>query len=154
MSARVFTPENRLASALSSLEAPTLSELANDAEARLARLEGAIRLYVHEKLREIAEYAAKPEEELFAECRSLANHALEVAEVASAGGLAAIGEVARGIKAMVDSLITGGVWHTDALRLHISVITVLNQQVGEGEPDDELVLSRLRNMRRALGVAE
>jgi hypothetical protein len=47
-----------------------------------------------------------------------------------------------------------GVWHSDALRLHIDAIALLNQRIGAAPAEDDVVLSRLRNMRRAIGVSE
>jgi hypothetical protein len=154
MSARVFTPENRLAKVLASLEGKTEAELVGAAEARVARLEAVIRDYVKEKLARLLDYARIGEEALFAECRDLGAQANDIAEVASAAGLTAIGEVARGIGAMVDSLIRRGVWHTDALRLHLDALVLLNQRSGANDADDAIMLERLRGMRSAIGVLE
>lgn len=152
--ARIFTPENRLAKALSSLDGATAEELVLNASARVAKLEVAIRAYVSEQLLAITEFAAEGEDVLFAECRTLSELARNVAEVAGAGGLDDIGEVASGINAMVENLHSSGVWHTDALRLHLDALALLNQRVGANTGDGEFVLARLRNMRQAIGVAE
>jgi hypothetical protein len=152
--ARVFTPENRLAKILESLNGPTAGELVADAEKRIDELHDAIREYVREKLATISAYAEQGEDVLFAECRALADASLEVAEVAGAAGLEAVGEVARGISAMVDSLATSGVWHSDALKLHLSALTLVTQEGGHMSKENAVILDRLRGMRAAVGVAE
>lgn len=152
--ARIFTPENRLAKILGSLEGPTSSELIAEADNRVAALNTAIRAYVGEKLREIMDYATQGDEVLFAECQALSEASLNVAEVAGAAGLGAIGEIARGINAMIDNLVTSGVWHTDALRLHLDSLALVSRDGGGMTPENETILQRLRGMREAVGVVE
>lgn len=152
--ARIFTPENRLAKILQTLDGPTAAELVADADARVAKLSGAIRGYVDEKVGVILAFADQGEDVLFAECRTLSETALNVAEVAGAAGMEAIGEVARGITAMVDSLLTSGVWHSDALKLHLNALTLVNQTGGKMTGDNKVILARLRGMREAVGVTE
>lgn len=152
--ARIFTPENRLSKILDSIDAPTTAELLMDAECRVAQLSEAIHAYVAEKLREILAFATEGEEVLFAQCQSLSDAALKVAEVAGAAEMEAIGEVARGISAMVDSLMTSGVWHSDALRLHLDALALVNQSGGGMSEENKVILARLRGMREAIGVVE
>lgn len=152
--ARIFTPENRLAKILQTLDGPTTSELVADADARVSKLAGAIRSYVEEKLDAILAFAEQGEDVLFAECRTLSEVSLNVAEVAGAAGMEAIGEVARGITAMVDSLVTNGVWHSDALKLHLNALALVNQAGGKLTEENQVILTRLKGMREAVGVNE
>lgn len=152
--ARIFTPENRLAKILDSLDGPTAAELVMEAEGRVAQLSEAIHLYVEEKLKQILAFAEEGEEVLFAECQTLSSAALNVAEVAGAADMEAIGEVARGISAMVDGLVTSGVWHSDALKLHLDALALVNQAGGRLTDENKVILARLRGMREAVGVAE
>lgn len=152
--ARIFTPENRLANILHSADAPTGAELVAAAEGRLANLQDRIRDYVAEKHKEIVAYAALGDDILFAECGALGEAALGVAEVAGAAGLVTVGEIARGISAMVDSLFSSGVWHTDALRLHIDALALVDPHASDGAPDSDRILKRLRTMREAVGILE
>ncbi len=151
---RIFTPENRLASILHSREAPTGAELVTAAESRVDDLRGVILSYVAAKQKEIAAYAALGDDVLFAECRTLGDTALNVAEVAGAAGLEAVGEIARGISAMIDSLKTCGIWHTAALRLHINALGLIDQVSGADPAAGALVLKRLQAMREAIGIVE
>jgi hypothetical protein len=150
---RVFTPENRLAKALASFSGPSERELVASAQARIDGLKGVVQSYVAEKLQTLLTYADMREEDLFAESRELGAHARDVAEVAGAAGLSEVGEVAGGVCAMIDSLLRRGVWHTDALRLHLDALTLLNQRAAAA-PENQAVLARLRHMREAIGVLE
>jgi hypothetical protein len=152
--ARIFTPENRLAKILLTLDAPNADDLVTEAEVRVGRMSEAIRGYVASKLEEVMRYATQGEDVLFAECRTLGAAALNVAEVAGAARLETIGEIARGISAMVDNLITSGIWHTDALRLHLDTLALVNQGDGGRTPANDQILARLRNMREAVGIME
>lgn len=152
--ARIFTPENRLAKILESMDAPTAAELVMEAECRVAQLSEAIHAYVEEKLREILAFASQGEEVLFAECQTLSDAALKVAEVAGAAEMEATGEVARGISAMVDGLMTSGIWHSDALKLHLDALALVNQNGGGLTEENKVILARLRGMREAVGVLE
>lgn len=152
--ARIFTPENRLSKILETIDGPTAAELVMDAECRVAQLSEAIHAYVEEKLKEILAFASQGEEVLFAECQTLSEAALNVAEVAGAAEMEATGEVARGISAMVDSLMTSGVWHSDALKLHLDALALVNQAGGGMSEENQTILARLRGMREAVGVVE
>lgn len=152
--ARIFTPENRLASILRSLDGPTAGELIADAEGRVEQLGTAIRAYVADKLDEILGFATQGEDVLFAECRTLGDTAMNVAEVAGAAGMDALGEAARGISAMIDSLVTNGVWHSDALKLHLDALALINLSDGRMTEPNRVILARLRGMREAVGVRE
>lgn len=152
--ARIFTPENRLAKILETLDGPTAAELVAEADGRVEKLSAAIQEYVQEKLQAILSFASQGEDVLFAECRTLSDAALNVAEVAGAAGMEAVGEVARGISAMVDSLLTSGVWHSDALKLHLDALALLSQGGVRSSEESKMILARLRGMREAVGVAE
>lgn len=65
----------------------------------------------------ILSFSEADELTVFSECRTLQAAAIAVAEVAGAAGMGAIGEIARGIYAMVDSLNTTGSIHIEALQL-------------------------------------
>lgn len=151
---RIFTPENRLAKILESVEAPTGRELVAEAEACVADLRDSIVAHVADRLSEIATYAAMGDDLLFGGRRALGAAALDVAEVAGAAGLETVGEIARGISAMIDSHFTSGVWRIDALRVHLGALALVNQRAGEDLAEGALVLKHLHTMREAIGVAE
>jgi hypothetical protein len=151
-SARVFTPDNHLARLLRP-GAPTATELLADADSRLTALAGTIRIFISNKLTEILPFAEQTDDVLFAECRDIAGIAMNIAEVAGAAGLEALGDVARGIYVMIDGLVSLGVWHTDALRLHIRSLSLLSPDAGPSTAQDERrIVENLRLMREAIGL--
>jgi len=135
---------------------PTLQD--GQIDVARARAYGAIHLHLGlllplEHLQE-PPVSGQGEEVLFAECRTLSDAALNVAEVAGAAGMDALGEVARGISAMVESLTTSGVWHSDALKLHLDALALINQAGGRMTEENKVILARLRGMRATVGVTE
>ena len=150
--ARIFKPENRLAQAMGGGQ--TAADLIAAADARIAALQPAVRSYVDEHLKRILRYATASEDVLFSECRELGRDALAVAEVAGAAGLETIGEITRGINAMVQSLTARGIWHTGALRLHLSALALVSQAQNQGAGDNSVMLNQLHAMRASLGIDE
>lgn len=151
---RIIEAENRLAKILQGLGGASVNELVRDAEGKVVDLEGKIRGFVQENLKQLLAYAGKGEDVLFADARKLGGYARDIAEVAGAAGMEGIGEVARGISAMIDNLRSNGLWHTDALKLHLDSLLLLGQGPALGRDEQALVLKRLQTMRKAIGVVE
>ena len=151
---RIFTPENRLADIVGGPDDLTLAELEQRAAERVHNIGPDLRRFVAEKVAEIERIAAYPEEIIFAECLSLGAAALGICEVAAAAGLAPLGEAARGVATMVDALVTDGVWHTDALKLHIDALTMIAAQPDLEPAEVLIILARLKAMRDGIGVPE
>ena len=152
--ARIFTPPNRLAKILGGLEGRCFDDLVTASENRLGKLEGAIRGYVADQLERLLSIHAQGEVAIFSRSRELGETAMNIAEVAGAARLEATSEVARGLRAMIDSLVTVGVWHTEALSLHISSLALLNR--GDPPPvgQTQAMLQELKALRAAIGVVE
>jgi hypothetical protein len=152
--ARVFLPKNRLKHIIGGPNDMTAEMLIQGAEARLAELEPALKADVSDWVAAIERIAALEEEFLFAQCLSVSRAALSICEVAGAAGLGPLGDAARGIVSMVDALISQGVWHTDALQLHIDALSMF--AANPSLPSDEVrrVLARLQVLRDEIGVQE
>jgi len=151
--ARVFDVDNTLAKVLCNLGGEISAKLIEQAEAEVSKLHAPIRDYVREEVAAILIYVDVGEDVLFADCERIGRHALNVAEVAGAAGLTGLGEVAGGINALIENLRSAGLWHTEALRLHLRAMTLLSQDTIDAA-GERLVLERLRTMRRAIGVQE
>jgi hypothetical protein len=151
---QVFTPENRLSKVIGGLGASESRVLVSGAEDRVNLASEAVRTFVRDEVRVILSFSGKSEENLHAESHRLEDSAVRVAEVAGAVGLEAIGEVARGMVAMMASLRTTGVLHIKALELHLSSLALINQGPGGQTADVEVILTRLATMRHAIGIAE
>jgi len=154
MSARAIMPENRLARALRPAGGLDARELIAQAEARIELLRPSIRAHVQEMVGEIAPFARQDDDSLFAGRRRLGAAALSVAEVAGAAGMVSVGEIARGLSAMLNSILAKGIWHTDPLRLHIHALALAMQAGDDACPQTQLMLARLSQMRKVLDVAE
>ena len=151
---RIFTPENRLADIIGGPEDMTVDELEQRAAKLVTDIGPGLRQFVGEKVAEIEVIAQGPEEIIFAECLALGDAALAICEVAAAAELAPLGEAARGIAAMVDALVSDGVWHTDALKLHVDALAMFAAQPNLDQVEVRTILARLKAMRDGIGVPE
>ncbi len=149
----VHTPKNRLAKVLGNDEAPLAEQLIADANGKVASLAEAVRGHVRKALDHILTYVGREDEALFAASHALGAAALSVAEVAGAAGMTAIGEIARGVSALVDDGVLRGNLRADALRLHLDALALVSRD-GDGRgPDNDIVVIRLAALRKAIGVA-
>lgn len=154
MPALLFTPRNRLADVLAGPEGDLADALVAEAERRVEGLGPEIRADIDRRCALIDEIVAGGEAEAFGRSLELSDAALAICETAAAAGLEPLGDVARGVRAMIDSLIASGVWHSDALELHVQALTLLRMTPPLPLPQRQAMLTRLRDMRRAVGVVE
>jgi hypothetical protein len=152
--ATLYTPRNRLAKVVGGAGDPTLAILTARAETHVRSVTGDIRAFVLQSVSRLTALANRPEAEVVADRQAIGDLALAICEVAGAAGLASIGDVARGIRAMTDAWASPEAWHADAFRLHIDSLALLSAGTGEAETAAESVLLRLRHMRGWLGVPE
>jgi hypothetical protein len=151
---RIFAPENPLARALRSKDGPTAESLIADADSRVAALADNIRAFVAERIALIAPYADRPEDDLFAGCKDIGGPAMNIAEVAEAAGLDTVGAVARGVCVMHDGLVSLGVWHTEALRIHLRALRLVGEPDGPTGEEGRRIVDDLLALRRSLGLPE
>ncbi len=151
---KIFTPENRLSGIMGDPAGRTVRELIADADGRVSKLSDTIRQYVGEVREKILLLAHQPEDLIFAECKELATMACAICDVAAVAGLQHTGEAARGIYMMVDALLTRGVWHTDALKLHAHALALLSEEPAPSDAAVEQILFNLKAMREWVGVAD
>ncbi len=151
---KIFTPENRLADVICDPEAPTAASMVRDAEGRVWAMRDQIRAHVSQQHAILTERAKGSEAEIFADCQQIAEAARAISDVAGAADLEALGEAARGIYALINALGCKGVWHTDALRLHVNALALFNSDSPPSRGDAAQILKRLRAMREWIGVPE
>ena len=149
---KMIIPRNRLAGMVDAPKGDNARSLVDAAAEQLIVLRPSLEAYVRPRVKRLLSFMAEPDESLFAESRSLGAAALEIAEVAGAADMVTVGEIARGISAMVDSLVANGIWHSDALRVHLHALSLAASAADpSGGP---IMLDRLRAMRGALGITE
>ncbi len=151
---KIFWAENRLAKILPKVGGAAFEDLVAASEARVALLADKIREHVSAQVAQIVKIHDMGEEEMFAQCIEIGDAAMNIAETAGAAELQPVGEAARGIRAMVDSLVSSGVWHSDALALHITSLALLNGPTPPSAKETKAILKRLHDLRAAIGVAE
>ena len=152
--ARVFLPPNPLEAALGGPEDPIGASLELRAAELVRALGPGLRILVAEQIAIVERIAAASEDVLFAESHALGDAALAICEVAGPAGLGPLGEGARGIVAMVDALINQGVWHTEALRLHIAALAMFSANPGLPPREAARVLADLQGLRDGIGVLD
>ena len=151
---RVFTPENRLRHALADSKAPTAAELVAAAERNVAELRPKLRASVERRRQELLKLASGTPEQIYAECEALGAAALGICEVASACGMDAVGEAARGLYAVVGALREGAVWKPDALYAQVGALLLLLNDPPPSDEEARQILDRLKGMRAHLGVSD
>jgi hypothetical protein len=151
---RIFQPQNPLTEIIGGLEDPTTASLTRDAETRVLALRDQIRAYVVQQHAILSGYTAGPEETIFANCREIGHAARAISDVAGAADMEVIGEAARGIFALVNALACKGVWHTDALKLHVDALALFISDAPPNRCDAAQMLARLKSMRDWVGVPE
>lgn len=152
--ARIYAVRNRISEALLSKDGPTADSLVSDADRRVAHLAGRISTFVAAKVQHLSHWADLPEDALFAGSQSIEEPAMNIAEVAEAAGLDAVGSVARGLCVMVDGLTSRGIWHTDALRIHLRALAVVHARSGEPGPANRRIVEELQALRASLGFTD
>lgn len=148
----IFRPVNFLANIFKTSDAPTTDQLIADATVRVIKMEDSIRTFVAEKIAIIETFAEETDEALDAAHQVIGTSAMNIAEVAGAARMEAIGEIARGIAVMVDGKKARDVWHPEALRVHIRALKRLDTTACETSDEDDLIAENLRLMRTAIGL--
>ena len=148
--AHIFVPENRLAAILGKADDLTAAALVERAERSLEAVRLIAKGYVVTRLKLIERLAEQAESQLLAESHSMGAAALEVCEVAAAAHMPMVGEAARALYIMV-SAQKYGVWRTDALKLHIQALLLINAD-GLSTEDAQSLLERLEAVRERVGV--
>lgn len=151
--ARVFTPENRLAEVLQTTRGIAANELIADAEKRVADQDASIRAYVFERVKSILSMVDGEDSMTGGRTAEIGARAMQIAEVAGAAGLGSLGEVARGISAMVEAAGPEGSPRPEALALHLDALRLLDRNGGHVEGEEQMLV-RLRALRTAVGVAD
>lgn len=148
----IFSAPNRLAKVIGGPDAQTQEQLIERAQANVTALGDTFRTYIREQVAVLLQFASQTEDILFAEAKKLGDASLGIAEIAGAANMEAIGEVARGVSAMIAGLATG-VWHSDALLVHLRSLALVSQE-GPPTQQDVVILERLAIMRQRIGVVE
>ncbi|HEY3696718.1 hypothetical protein [Phenylobacterium sp.] len=149
---RVFTPPNRLAKVLIETGGRTADEAAATAGAHIEELGPSLRRAVDIQVLRLIELHRTGEPALSWRAPELSDAAMQLAEIAGAAGRSDLGEVARGVLAMIGHQ-TGGP-RADVIDLHLSALALLHGGSGAAGQASDVILRRLQDLRAAIGVSE
>lgn len=152
--AQIIYPYNRLSGAVDVLEGESPQKLVSDAGQLVIALRPKIRAYVAVKVAKLSRFATESDEVILAEGRAIGAIAMAIAEVAGAGGMETIGEIARGTSAVVGGLLQKGGWNSTAVRIHLQSLSLASQSQSNDAAAEKLMLERLQIMRKVLGMSE
>lgn len=147
---RVYLAPNRLAKVLVETGGRTAEEAAASAEARVAELSSTLHHAVEVQVAALVTLHRAGGDALSANAADLADAAMKLAEIAGAAQRPELGEIARGMLAMLQH--PRGAAQAEALDLHLSAIALL--RAGAGPQAAKTVLKRLHDLRAALGVKD
>src|ERR1700760_4949324 len=100
---RIFTPPNRLAKVLIDVGGRTSDEIVETANVYLEELEDPLRRVVAKQIARIMALQHRGDSTLLVHAKELGDAALAIAETAAVAKMPAVGEAARGLRAMVDT---------------------------------------------------
>lgn len=146
-----FVPRNRLASILTGPGGKPFAEHVECAREAVQEITPALVGSIEGDVRTLIRLCRQEEAELFGHCREIGWLALKVVETARLGGRPALAEAAKGVWEMIDALSMRGVWHTEALRLHVDALNALTPAAANGEAGQAMADALLR-LRERLGA--
>lgn len=148
----VFVPSNSLGRILGAPDGKTFEELVAAAEANVERLQPLGLSILRDKVRELVVLCERPEDIVFGDSPEVARIAMHVAEDADQVGDADIAQTARGVCAMMDALFDDGVWHSEALEVHVQALKVLASPLPLSQSQKITIQRELFQMRQSIGV--
>ena len=146
-----FVPRNRMARILSGLDRKSFADHVAGAESALAEIAPAVAESIEGDVQTLIGLCRRDEAEIFGQCRDIGRLALTIVESARLAGRPALAEAAQGMWEMIDALSARGVWHTEALRLHVDALTALVPAAANG-PEGLAMTHELLRMRERLGA--
>jgi hypothetical protein len=151
--AKVYKVTNFASVALDGPDAPLVEHLVRDAEARVDKIRELVREEVTPHVLALLRHAETRDDRLAMASADIAAAALSTAEVAGAARMAATGEIARGLRVLIEDGQARGAFHAEAIRLHLDAL-VLVSRTGEESMEAKIVVDELHAMLRHMGLAE
>jgi predicted anti-sigma-YlaC factor YlaD len=153
-SVRIFTPVNRLKQVLNESTGKSENDLARTAERRVESLAPQMRAQVGQVLVGLRTLRSGDAARLADHAGEIADDAMLIAELAGAAGWPKVGEAARGVLAVLPALEGGGAKVSKALQVHLDALELLAAEPEPSADDADAILTRLAQMRRALGFSD
>lgn len=148
-----FIPRNRLSKILSAMNRKAFMEHVENAEREVERIAPILGESLEVDVQSLIRLCRQDEAVIFGQSREIGWLALRIVESARLARRPELAEAAKGVWEMVEALSALGVWHTDALRLHVDAMQALTS----GTPIDAeglaIIERELLKMREAIGAS-
>jgi hypothetical protein len=149
-----FVPRNRLSKILSSLNRKAFAEHVEAAEREVERIAPILSESIEGDVQALIRFCRQDEADIFAQSREIGWLALKIVESARLACRPELADAAEGVWELVEALTARGVWHTEALRIHVEALLALTADTGLDEPDRRVIAGELLRMRTAVGAKD
>lgn len=147
-----FVPHNRLSKIVSSLDRRSFAEHVARAEEEVEAVAAVLAESLNGDVQILIRMCRQDEADIFAQSREIGWLALRILETARLGRREELARAAEGVWEMIEALSERGVWHTDALRLHVEALNALTSSI-DIDDDEQIVMDQaLVRMRQAIGA--
>lgn len=147
-----FVPHNRLSKILSSIDKRSFAEHVARAEQEVEAVAAILAENLNGDVQILIRLCRQDEVEIFGQCREIGWLALRIVETARLGKREELARAAEGVWEMIEALSERGVWHTDALRLHVEALNALISPDAADQEERAAIDQALLRMRQAIGA--
>lgn len=147
-----FVPRNRLSKILTSLDRKAFSEHVENAAREVERIAPVLGQSIEGDVQALITLCRQDEADIFGQCREIGWLALKIVESARLAQRQELADAAEGVWEMIEALSTRGVWHTDALKVHVTALLALTAADGVGAEERRMIALELLKMRQAVGA--
>jgi hypothetical protein len=145
-----FVPRNRLAKILTSLDRKAFAEHVENAEKEVERIAPVLGESIEGDVQALIRLCRQDEADIFAQSREIGWLALRIVESARLARRPELADAAEGVWEMIEALSTRGVWHTEALRIHVEALLALSVPDGTDSAQRQVIARELLKMRAAV----
>lgn len=149
----VFVPRNRLAKILSGMDRKAFEAHVQNADWEVGLITPILSESIEGDVQSLIRLCRQDEAEVFGQCREIGWLALRIVESAGLARRPELAEAAKGVWEMIEALSNRGVWHTDALGLHIDALQTLTSESPNDAESMAGMVRALLAMRAAIGAA-
>lgn len=149
-----FVPRNRLSKILSSQDRKAFAEHIECAKREVERVMPILSESIEDDVQALIRLCRQDEADIFAQSREIGWLALKIIESARLACRPELADAAEGVWEMIDALSSRGVWHTEALRVHVEALLVLSSRLEVPAAERQVIARELLHMRAAVGAAE
>jgi hypothetical protein len=149
-----FVPRNRLSKILSGMDRKAFAELVQNAEHEVQLIAPKLGESIGGDVQALIRLCRQDEANIFGQSREIGWLALRIVESARLADRPELAEAAEGVWEMIEALSARGVWHTDALKLHVEALQVLSGDENVTLDRRETITQALRTMRQTIGARD